>query len=77
MIRMAADNGMIFQFAKQAGKSYMLSTANILISQKQHAMLKQLGADLSEQAGIMNCIGKINAQQLCSNVAGQLFNLHD
>jgi hypothetical protein len=73
---MAADHRVILQFAETLGKGHMLGATDVLVTQEQHAMLEQLGADLGEQTIVMDGIGEVHAEQFGANAAGELFDLH-
>ncbi|MNM87701.1 hypothetical protein D3C81_998900 [compost metagenome] len=76
VFRVAASDGVILQLTEATGKRHVLGAADSLVTQEQHPVLEQLGADLGEQAVIMNGIGQLDADQFGTNGAGQLFDLH-
>ncbi|MNY13014.1 hypothetical protein D3C86_1461260 [compost metagenome] len=70
VIRVAADDRVILQFAEASGKGRMLGASDVLVAQEQHPMLEQLDADLGEQAVVMDGVSQFDANQLCANAAG-------
>ena len=77
MVRVAAKHRMVFQLTEAPGEGHVIGATDVLVPEEQHAMLEQLGTDLSEQARVMNGIGKVDAGKLGANVTGKLFDLHD
>ncbi|MCY1404370.1 hypothetical protein D9M71_195770 [compost metagenome] len=76
VLRIAADNRMVLQLAEAASEGHMFGTGDVLVAQKHHTVLDQLGTNLGEQAIVVDGIGQVNADQLCANGAGKLLDLH-
>ncbi|MNC29899.1 hypothetical protein D3C75_781670 [compost metagenome] len=76
MLRVAAGHRMVLQLAEAAGEGHMLGAAEVLVTQEQHAMLEQLGADLGKQAIVVDGVGQLDADQFGTDGTGQLFDLH-
>ncbi|MNR02292.1 hypothetical protein D3C85_1181370 [compost metagenome] len=76
MLRVAAGHRMVLQLAEAAGEGHMLGATEVLVTQEQHAMLEQLGADLGKQAIVVDGVGQLDADQFGTDGTGQLFDLH-
>ncbi|MNE65351.1 hypothetical protein D3C80_1608250 [compost metagenome] len=67
---------MILQLAEAAGEGHVIGPADLLLTQKQHSVPEQEGAELGEQPFIMNGVRQAHAAQFGADMAGQLFYTH-
>jgi hypothetical protein len=76
MIRIAANHRVIFKLTEAPGKGHVIGTADVLITQEQHAVLEQLRANFGKKTVVMYRVGKADALKLGANAARQLFDSH-
>jgi hypothetical protein len=67
---------MILQLAEAPGERDVLGTTDVLVAQEHHTMSEQLGPNLGKKTLVMDRVGKVDADQFRTNVAGQLFDFH-
>jgi hypothetical protein len=76
MIRIAACDGMIFQFSEPARKRNMLGARDLLVAQEHHAVFHQRRTDFRKQAVIVDRIGEMHARQFGADRTRQGFDSH-
>ena len=76
VVRVAAGHRVVLQLAETAGEGHVLGAADVLIAQKHHPMLEQLGTNLGKKTVVVDRIGEVHADQFRADVAGQLFDSH-
>ena len=60
MVWVAADHGVIFQIAEVPGEGNMLGAGEVLVAEKQHAVLHQQCPDLGHHRGVTGCDSQID-----------------
>lgn len=76
VLRVASCHRVVLQLAEATGEGHVFGTAEVLVAQEQHTVLKQLLAQLGEQVVVVNRVGQVDATHLGTDRASQLFDVH-
>ena len=74
MIRVAACDRMVFEFAEMPGESDMLGAGDVLVAEEQHLVLQEQGPDLGDQGRVAAGCAEIDVLKLRSDRAGELLH---
>ena len=76
VLRIAPDHRMILELSEAPREGYVLGARHLLRAREQHFVLEQQGLDLAEQPGVARRRTEVDADQLGTDAAGQLFDSH-